>query len=113
IDNVLIAAIDDDASLQEAIKIEPSIRVASACVARLKEAGSQAVEECAEFGYHMVTLASFNHTRELVELGQRLGMEVRSSGISNREQMIVAVEIGANGMTINWPDWLQDYVRDM
>jgi len=25
--------------------------------------------------------------------------------------MIAAAEIGCNGMTINWPDWLLDYVK--
>jgi glycerophosphoryl diester phosphodiesterase len=113
IDNVFIAAINNDASLQEAIRIEPGIRVASACVARVKEAGPRAIEECAEYGYAMVTLAAFNHTRELVELGQSLGMEVRSSGIGSREHMIEAVDLGCNGMTINWPDWLMEYVAGM
>jgi glycerophosphoryl diester phosphodiesterase len=31
-------------------------------------------------------------------------------GIRNREQMIEAVEIGCNGMTINWPDWLLQHI---
>jgi glycerophosphoryl diester phosphodiesterase len=26
--------------------------------------------------------------------------------------MISAAELGCNGMTINWPDWLLDYVRE-
>jgi glycerophosphoryl diester phosphodiesterase len=26
--------------------------------------------------------------------------------------MIAAAELGCNGMTINWPDWLIDYVRE-
>ncbi len=113
VDNVIIAAINDDPSLQEAMRIEPGIRVASACVQRLKDAGPKAIEECAEYGYHMVTLAAFNHTQELVDLGHSLGMEVRTSGIQNREHMIEGVELGTNGMTINWPDWLMDYVAEM
>jgi glycerophosphoryl diester phosphodiesterase len=59
----------------------------------------------------MVTLASFNHSRKLVDLAHSLGMEARSSGIANRRQMIEAAELGCDGMTINWPDWLIDYVR--
>lgn len=112
VDNVIIAAINNDDSLQEAMRIQPGIRVSSACVARIKEVGAQAVEECAEYGYHMVCLASFNHTKELVDLGQSLGMEVRSSGIQNRQHMIEAVELGCNGMTINWPDWLMEHVAE-
>jgi glycerophosphoryl diester phosphodiesterase len=112
IDHVFIAAIDDDESLQESMMMAPGIRVASAPVTRIREIGPGAVEECARHGYAMVTLASFNHAKELVDLAHSLGMEARSSGIANREQMIEAAEMGCNGMTINWPDWLMDYVRD-
>jgi len=110
IENVFIAAADDDDSLQEALRIQVNIRVASACVKRLKKVGAKAIEECFEHGYSMITLASFNQSKELVNLGQSLGMEVRSSGIRNRDDMLRAVELGCNGMTINWPDWLMDHV---
>jgi glycerophosphoryl diester phosphodiesterase len=112
IDHVFIAAIDDDGSLQEAMRMAPRIRVASAPVTRIREIGPRAIEECARHGYAMVTLASFNHAKELVDLAHSLGMEARSSGIADREQMIEAAEMGCNGMTINWPDWLMNYVRD-
>jgi glycerophosphoryl diester phosphodiesterase len=112
LDHVFIAAIDDDASLQEAMRLAPGIRVASAPVAKIRQNGPGAIEECARHGYAMVTLASFNHSKELVDLAHALGMEARSSDIADREQMIEAAEMGCNGMTINWPDWLIDYVRD-
>jgi glycerophosphoryl diester phosphodiesterase len=111
IDKVFIAAIDDDRSLQEAMRLAPGIRVASAPVAKLRQDGPGAIEECAGHGYAMVTFASFNHSKELVDLAHSLGMEARSSGIASRAQMIEAAEMGCNGMT-NWPDWLIDYVRD-
>lgn len=60
----------------------------------------------------MITLNPTNQSRELVELAHGLGLEARSSGISSREKMIAAAEIGCNGMTINWPDWLIEYVRE-
>ena len=50
-------------------------------------------------------------TLELVDLAHGLGMKARSSGIATPQQMVEAAEIGCNGMTINWPDWLIDYVR--
>jgi glycerophosphoryl diester phosphodiesterase len=112
IDQAFIAAIDDDRSLQEAMRLAPGIRVASAPVSRIRQLGPGAIEECARHGYAMVTLASFNQSTELVDLAHSLGMEARSSGIAHREQMIEAAEMGCNGMTINWPDWLIDYVRD-
>ena len=112
IDRVFIAAIDDDESLQEALRLAPGIRTASAPVARLRKAGPRAIEEAAGRGHAMVTLASFNQSKDLVELAHSLGLEARSSGIADRAQMIEAAEIGCNGMTINWPDWLMDYVGD-
>jgi len=110
VDNVFIAAIDDDASLQETMREAPGIRVASAPVKKIRCDGPRAIEECVAHGYAMVTLAAFNHSKALVDLAHDLGIEARSSGISNREQMIEAAEMGCNGMTINWPDWLIDYV---
>jgi glycerophosphoryl diester phosphodiesterase len=112
IDRVFIAAIDDDASLQEALRLAPAIRTAAAPVARLREVGPRAIEEAAGRGHAMVTLASFNQSKGLVDLAHSLGLEARSSGIAERAQMVEAAEIGCNGMTINWPDWLMDYVRD-
>lgn len=112
IDQVFIAAINDDASLQEAIRLAPGVRVASAPVDKLREDGPGAIAACAAHGYAMVTLASFNQSKALVDQAHALGMEARSSGIANREQMIEAAEMGCNGMTINWPDWLIDFVRD-
>jgi glycerophosphoryl diester phosphodiesterase len=112
IDDVFIAAIDDDDSLREAMRLAPGIRVAAAPVTAIRERGARAIKECAANGYAMVTLSSRNHAKELVDLAHSLGIEARSSGIANREQMIEAAEMGCNGMTINWPDWLMDYVRD-
>lgn len=112
IDRVFIAAMDDDASLQEAMRLAPGIRVASAPVARIREDARAAVEDCAARGYAMITLAAWNHSKELVDFAHGLGLEARSSGIADRSQMIEAAEMGCNGMTINWPDWLLDYVRD-
>jgi 2'-5' RNA ligase len=85
------------------------VRVAPAPLTGIKERGVDAIEECARNGYFMVVLASFNHSEELVQAAHSLGMEARSSGIRTKEQMIEAVQIGCNGMTVNWPDWLMDY----
>ena len=110
IDNVFIAAINDDGSLHEALRIAPSIRVASACSNKIAENGAAAIEECARSGFAMVTLSSSNHSRDLVQTAHSHSIEARSSGIQDREQMIEAAEMGCNGMTVNWPDWLLEYV---
>lgn len=111
IDNVFVCAIDNEQALNEALRLAPGIRIASAPEAGLREAGSLAVAECAAKGYAMVTLNGSNQSRELVEFAHSLGLEARSSGIANPKQMIAAAELGCNGMTINWPDWLIEYVR--
>ena len=108
---VFIAAANNDESLKEAMMLSPGIAVALAPEKRIREVGSRAIEECAANGYAMVTLASSNQSKGLVDLAHSLGLEARSSGITSREQMVEAAEIGCNGMTINWPDWLMDYVR--
>lgn len=111
VEHVFIAIIDRDSYLREAKRLEPSIRTELAPNKQIKELGAaKAIEYVAQSGYDIVTLSSWNHSRELVRQAHQLGIEARSSGIKNREQMIEAVEAGCNGMTINWPDWLLNYI---
>ena len=109
--NVFICAIENEADLKHALELAPDIRIAWAPEAGLRDDGAAAVRRCAANGFAMITLNSRNQSRALVELAHSLGMEARSSGIGSREQMVAAAELGCNGMTINWPDWLIDYVR--
>jgi glycerophosphoryl diester phosphodiesterase len=111
IDRVYIAIIDHIEPLLEAKRIESGIKTAWAPVAAIKEVGSKAIEQATELDFTMITLASFNLDAALVKQSHDLGMECRSSGIRTRQHMIEAVEAGCNGMTINWPDWLMEYVR--
>jgi glycerophosphoryl diester phosphodiesterase len=110
--NVFIFAVENEAGLKQALQLAPDIRIAWAPEAGLRDDGPAAVRQCAANGFAMVTLNSRNQSRALVELAHSLGIEARSSGIASREQMIAAAELGCNGMTINWPDWLIDYVRE-
>jgi glycerophosphoryl diester phosphodiesterase len=106
-------SIDDEAGLKRAKRLEPRLRIAWAPEALLRSDPRRAVESCAASGFSMITLNATNQSRELVELAHGLGIEARSSGISSREKMIAAAAIGCNGMTINWPDWLIEYVREV
>jgi glycerophosphoryl diester phosphodiesterase len=99
-------------SLLEVKRLSSEVRVAWAPEAMLNEDPRRAVERCSANGFSMITLNATNQSRELVELAHSLGIEARSSGISSRQKMVAAAEIGCNGMTINWPDWLQQYVRE-
>lgn len=112
IDNVFVFGIEQETELKQVKRLEAGIRVAWAPEQLLSEAPARAVEKCAANGFSMITLNASNQSRELVELAHSLGIEARSSGISSREKMVAAAEIGCNGMTINWPDWLIDYVRE-
>jgi len=110
--HAFLFSIEDEAGLQRAKALEPRLRIAWAPEALLASDPEGAVQRCAGNGFSMITLNATNQTRDIVALAHRLGLEARSSGISNRDKMIAATELGCNGMTINWPDWLIDYVRE-
>jgi len=110
-DHVYLFSIVDEAGLKRAKQLEPRLRIAWAPEELLRTDPTEAVQRCARNNFSMITLNATNQSREIVVLAQSLGLEARSSGISSREKMIAAAELGCNGMTINWPDWLMDYVR--
>jgi glycerophosphoryl diester phosphodiesterase len=111
IDQVFLCAIENEEGLQEALSLSPNLRIAWAPERLLREDAMGAVRQCAENGFAMITLNATNQSAALVALAHSLGIEARSSGISDRAKMVAAAEIGCNGMTINWPDWLLDYVK--
>ena len=110
--NAFVFAVENEAGLKEAQALSPELRIAWAPEGLLASDPEAAVRRCAANGFQMITLNAGNQSRELVALAHALGIEARSSGISNREKMVAAAEIGCNGMTINWLDWLQNYARD-
>lgn len=108
-DRVYLFSIPDEDGLKLAKSLEPRLRIAWAPEELLQTDPPEAVRRCVRNGFSMIVLNSSNQSRELVALAHSLGLEARSSGISSREKMVAAAEIGCNGMTINWPDWLIDY----
>lgn len=110
--NVFLFACENEEGLKEAQRLLPALRIAWAPETLLASDPEAAVQRCAENGFHMIVLNSRNQSREIVSLAHSMGLEARSSGISTREKMVAAAEIGCNGMTINWLDWLQGYVRE-
>ncbi len=111
-ERVFLFSIGDEAGLLRAKRIEPRLRIAWAPEHPLRTDPRGAVERCAANGFTMITLNATSQSRDLVRYAHELGLEARSSGISTREKMIAAAEIGCNGMTINWPDRLFDFVRE-
>lgn len=113
VDKCYIAISRDEQYLAEAKRLEPAIRTALSVSSMINEQGAEAFDRVAKAGHDMVTLNARNQSRKWVETAHALGLEARSSGIRTRDDMVEAVEIGCNGMTINWPDWLLDYVADL
>ena len=109
-EHVIMSIIDAEEYLLESKRLDPRIRTELAPNRQLKERGVQAIGEVAKAGHDIAVLSGFNQSRELVEAAHACGLEARSSGIKNHQQMVEAVEICCNGMTINWPDWLIEYV---
>ncbi len=57
-------------------------------------------------GFDQVGIPSRSLTPEIVAYARARGLEVRAYGISEDADMDHAIEMGANGMTTNWPDRL-------
>lgn len=106
-DNCFITAIDKRSAL-EAREVAPHIRVGWAVPGGFtKETLGEAVRQ----GFAQVINMAHESNPEVVKYGHELGLEIRSSAIRDRDAMIRAVETGCNGMTINWPDWLMEYMK--
>jgi glycerophosphoryl diester phosphodiesterase len=111
--NVYMNTINDLDSLLEVRRMMPDVKTAWSPVNLLlgEGDGRDVVQQAADLGITMFVFNSTTLDPALVALANELGMETRCSGIKNRDQMIEAVNAGCNGMTINWPDWLLEYVE--
>ena len=107
-DNCFITAIDKRSTM-EARRLAPTIRVAWAVPRNFNK---RTVDEAKREGFAQVIVEAQEADPEVVRYGQEIGIEIRASAIRDREAMIRAVEAGCNGMTINWPDWLIEYVKN-
>ena len=103
-----VTGFDRSDELLSARRAAPALRTC-ALVSR-RDDPHRAVDQAAAAGHDAVSLAASVVTRSLVEHGRNLGLEVRCYGIRDRDDMIAAVRARCNGMTINWPDWLQEWV---
>lgn len=46
---------------------------------------------------------------DLVNLAHEHGLNVRAWGVSTREDVDLVFESGADGATVNWPDWMTEH----
>ena len=69
------------------------------------------VDQALESGFTQVCPRADIVTPEIVKMLHEKGFVVRCHGISNEDLMRHAVECGADGMTINFPDKLVEYLE--
>jgi len=108
VDNCFITAIDKRSAL-EARKLVPHIRVGWAVPGSFTK---ETLDEAVRRGFTQVINMAHESDPEVVKYGHEVRLEIRSSAIRDRDAMVRAVETGCNGMTINWPDWLMEYMKE-
>ena len=69
------------------------------------------IKALADIGAEEICPKGEDMTKEKVELWHSLGLNVRAWGISDDEIMKKVYDIGADGMTVNFPDRLISYIR--
>ena len=69
------------------------------------------IRALADIGAEEICPKGEDMTKEKVELWHSLGLNVRAWGISDDEIMKKVYDIGADGMTVNFPDRLISYIR--
>ena len=72
----------------------------------------EAIVSSAAEGHDGVSIHIDSVTSELVTAARDLGLEIRCWGVGNRQSMAAGANVGVNGMTINWPDWLQEWTQE-
>ncbi|MDA0337685.1 MAG: glycerophosphodiester phosphodiesterase family protein, partial [bacterium] len=106
--DVLVSGFDCDAELLAAKAAAPGLRSTVLLSPQMDTAA--AIVRTAAAGHDGISLYVEVITREWVRAAHDAGLEVRCWGIRTRPQMERGARTGCNGMTINWPDWLQQWV---
>jgi len=106
-DRVLLTSFYFD-QLERVRSLEPSLPT---CLLIAREQGRDGsvddwIERAVEAGLTEVGVPSRELTREQVRHARRHGLWIRAWSIKNLEDMQHAIAVGANGMTINWPEKL-------
>lgn len=70
------------------------------------------IQRCVNRGLAQVCPHVDTLTPDLVAHARGAGLFVRAWGISKREQIDLLLATGADGATVNWPDWLTGHELD-
>ena len=76
------------------------------------EVNREMLEELLRIGGEEIAPKAAIVTPELMMEWQRLGLGVRAWGVSNVELMKKMCELGVDGMTVNFPDKLTEYLKN-
>lgn len=106
--DVLVSGFDCEVELLAAKAAAPGLR-STVLVSPKLDAG-EAIARAARDGHDGVSLYVEVITVDWVAAAHAAGLEARCWGIRTRDDMRRGAATGCNGMTINWPDWLQQWV---
>ena len=106
--DVLVSGFDCEVELLAAKAALPALR-STVLVSPELDTGA-AIARAARDGHDGVSLYVEVITGDWVIAAHTVGLEVRCWGINTRDDMEHGAATGCNGMTINWPDWLQQWV---
>lgn len=78
----------------------------------IKEINDKVITDLKVIGGEEICPKAEHLTKENVNRFHEIGLNVRAWGVFNEEIMKNAVESGADGMTVNFPDKLTEYIRN-
>jgi len=70
-----------------------------------------AIERAAEARFDLVAFAAEELTSGLVRAAHARGLEIRAWGVRSKADIRHVLDVGADGMTVDWPDVLLDELR--
>jgi len=94
-------------NLKRAIEIAPEFKYGYLV---LKEVTDEILADMKKYGIDELCPRATYMTEELVTKWHEDGFRVRAWGVANEELMRKVYDIGADGMTVNFPDKLTEYI---
>jgi glycerophosphoryl diester phosphodiesterase len=88
--------------LRRARALDPELRIAWLC----EEPGPERIDRAVRERFDMIAFPAAELDARLVARAHRRGLEIRAFRVKTPELMERAIRVGANGMTIDWPERL-------
>lgn len=107
-DRTFVTGFERSDDLLRAREAAPGIRT-TPLIPSSREA-AEAIATSADAGHDGISLHIDVITADLVDEARSRGLEIRCWGVKTQAAMAAGAACGVNGMTINWPDWLQQWI---